>query len=102
MDEAFEQQVLERLDLLVGVVQLAYNEEISDARNKLRGDPVTKSILEATEEWETAGELIATVMSESSAAKRTVQRRIAELLARRVLKSRGAGYSTAYRSTGLI
>lgn len=102
MTESYESKVLARLDLMVGVMQLAYDEQISAARQRLRADPVVKAILEASEDWVAGGALVSSVMQETSAAKRTVQRRVAELIDRRALAARGASHSISYRTTGLI
>jgi len=102
VSQNIENAVLERLDLLLGVVQLAYAEQISAARAKLRSDPVVAAILDSSEDWVKTGDLVTQVVAASGASKRTVQRRVSELLTSRALAVQGAGSATSYRSTGLI
>lgn len=102
MTTEYEQQMLEKMDLLLGVVQLAYAEEIKAARADLRSDAVVAAILDTCEDWTPAGTVINEAVRVSGSAKRTVQRRVSDLIARRALAQRGAAASSAYRSTGLL
>jgi hypothetical protein len=102
MSDDVDRAVLDRLDLLLGVVQLAYAEQIGTARAKLRSDPVVAGILDASDDWIKAGELVTQVVTESGASKRTVQRRVSELITSRALGVQGAGSAISYRSTGLV
>ena len=98
-----EPEIIRRLDLLIGVVSLAFDDAIRAARERARQDPVVASILDrATDGWIASGDLRAAVSQECGVAERTVNRRMAELVAKRVLLQRGAAQSTAYRSSGLL
>lgn len=50
MTSEYEQQMLEKMDLLLGVVQLAHAEEIKVARADLRSDAVVAAILDTCED----------------------------------------------------
>ncbi len=102
MTSEYEQQMLEKLDLLLGVIQLAYAEEIKVARADLRSDAVVAALLDTCVDWTPASTAINEAVRISGSAKRTVQRRISDLLAKRALAQRGAGVATTYRSTGLL
>jgi DNA-binding transcriptional ArsR family regulator len=65
-------------------------------------DPVSKAILELSDEWIEAGKLKAAVTKETKVSVPTVSRRLAELSARGILSRAGGGPSVRYRSTGLL
>lgn len=102
MDDDATRELLDRLDLLVGVIQLAYAEEIAVARSKLRGDPVTTAILDQAEDWVSARAIQEGVAAAASVSTRTAQRRMSDLVTMRALAMRGSGRAIEYRSTGLI
>lgn len=96
-------EIVRRLDLLVGVVSLAFDEQISAARDRARKDPVVTALLDgAADDWVPAGELKASVVKQTGVADRTVSRRLAELVVRRAMLQRGQTAATAYRSSGLL
>ncbi|KAB1661926.1 hypothetical protein F8O07_08605 [Pseudoclavibacter sp. CFCC 13796] len=102
MTTPYEQEMLDKMDLLLGAVQLAYAEEIKTARADLRSDPVIAAILDTCEDWTASATVINEAVRVSESGKRTVQRRIADLIGKRALMSRGAGASMSYKSTGLL
>ena len=95
--------VLERLDLMVATLKLAFSDEIAAKRDQVRSEPVSAAILdEATEKLVTSGELKTKVAAATNVNARTVQRRLQDLVALGALRQNGAGTATAYRSTGLL
>lgn len=95
--------IVERLDMLLGVVRLAFDEPIRAAASRVRSDPVSAEVLDATEtEWVGAGALKDQVRIATRASDRTVSRRIAELVSQSALKQRGSGSAVSYRATGLL
>jgi hypothetical protein len=97
--------IVERLDLILAVLQLAHHDAIERARERLRADPVSAAILDTAggEEWVATAELQREVNRlQPSASQRTIQRRVRDLVTGRALAERGAGPAKAYRSTGLI
>ena len=98
-----ESDVLERLDLMLAVLQLAHHDAIERAGEAIRQDPVNVAILAACgEDWVAAGALAKQVAAEVAMSERRVRDRIAALTTRRVLKRRGAGPAVEYRSMGLV
>lgn len=92
-----------KLDLLIGLLRLAYREPLGQRRIEILSDPASKAILQlATREWIDAGELKALAAKRARVSKPTVERRIAELVADAVLRRAGAGAHVRYRSSGLI
>ena len=100
---AYDAEVIECLELMLGVLQLAHHDAIERAGEYVRSDPVNAAILEAcAEEWTPAGELYDRVQKQTGSAPRTITRRIGDLVTRRALRQRGATKSRAYRATGLV
>jgi hypothetical protein len=96
-------EVLKRLDTIIAVLQLAFKDRIDVARQQIINDPIAAEILElAANGWIEAGDLKRQVALKSQQSERTVGRRIAGLVAQRVLEQTGSGPRTRYRVTGLI
>jgi hypothetical protein len=96
-------EVLERLDLMLAVLQLAHHDAIKRAADQLRADPVNAAILDAcADEWIGARDLRDRVGKETGVKNRTIQAHVGELVTRRALQQRGATNTRAYRATGLI
>jgi hypothetical protein len=102
MPESFESQVLDGLDAMLAVLQLAHADAIASARHSVREDPVNVAVLEAAEDWIATGALQDRVGKAAAVSSRTVRDRIAQLLARRGLVSRGAGRALEFKATGLL
>ena len=95
--------VIERLDLMISMMKLAYGREIEQARERIRSDPALSAILDATaEDSVKSGELQKSVAALTGINARTVRRRLQELVALGALRQAGSGPNTGYRSTGLI
>ena len=94
--------VVERLDRLISVLQLAHADSIAGARATIRSDKVNAALLDAAAKWTPAVKLQTTVASKTKASKRTIQERIADLVLRGVLEKRGATRTTEYKASGLI
>jgi hypothetical protein len=94
-----EQVVIERLDLVLAVLQFANHDAIERASREVRVDPLNAEIIDACgEDWVGAGQLT----HAAGAGERTVRTHISALVARRAIQRRGAGKNIQYRSTGLI
>ena len=97
------EEIIRRLDLLLGLVGLAFDEQIRAARDRAHADPVTEALLDRTaDDWVPAGDLKTAVAKQTGSAERTVGRRLAELVARRAMLQRGQTARTAYRASGLL
>jgi hypothetical protein len=98
-----ESEVVERLDSILAVLQLAHHDAIERAAERIRRDPVNGAILEAcSDDWVAAGKLSKQVSAEVGISERRVRDRFVALTARRVLLRRGSGSVVEYRSTGLV
>jgi hypothetical protein len=99
----FGREVVDRLDLMLAVLQLAHHDAIERAATQLRSDPINAAVLDAcAEDWIGAGELRDHVERSTDAKPRTIRAHIGELVARRALQQRGATNTRAYRASGLI
>lgn len=96
-------EILERLDLMLAVLQLAHHDAITRAAAELRADPVTNAILVAcADDWVPAAELKKRVLATVKIGDTALKGRLATLVARRAIQRRGATHTTAYRSLGLV
>jgi DNA-binding transcriptional ArsR family regulator len=99
-DEDF---VLERLDRIAEVLELALSPQLEGARSRLRADSLDAAIFDHTAgRWVPAGELQHKVAAATGAKKRTLQEHLSALVENGFLKKDGAGPSVRYRSSGLI
>jgi Lon protease-like protein len=97
-----DDKVIRRLDALIAILRLAHSREIVEARTRIRADEVNNAVLEAAAtDFVGAGELKKTIAKATKQSEKTVQRRVADLLAIGALEKRTSG-PAAYRSTGLI
>jgi hypothetical protein len=95
--------VVERLDLMLAVLQLAHQDAIDHAADQLRADPVNAAILDACADgWVAAGALTKAVLASVEAKDRTVRGRIATLVIKRAIRRRGSGSNVEYKSMGLV
>lgn len=97
-----EQDIIERLDRLIAIQQIAHKDVLDAARSTTRADKVNAAILDATSGWIGTASLQSTAIKKSGAKERTVQMRIVDLLSKGLLEKRGGGRNIEYRSTGLI
>jgi hypothetical protein len=98
-----EAEILERLDTIIALLNLAHAEPIGRARRELLGDPVAAAVLDTLFEGPlSAGELKQRVMTATKQSERTVLRRLATLVSQRVIQQLGSGSRTSYRATGLF
>lgn len=95
-------EILERLDLLQGTLQLAFKPQLEEARSKLRSDKVVAAILDESAEWIASSELQKQAAAVAKTSTRTVRDRLPELVANHVLAVRGTERKAEYRRTGLI
>lgn len=95
-------EVVDRLDQIAAILRLAHREAIESARTSVRSDKVDAAVLDGSSQWIGAGKLQAAVVAKTKTSSRTVQLRIADLLAEGLLDKRGGGPTTEYRASGLI
>lgn len=97
-----DEEIIRRLDAILALLKLAYNEPLDQARRQILEDGVNAAILEMTvDDFVASGQLKRDIAAATRQSEKTVQRRIADLVAVGALEQRTDGRA-AYRSTGLI
>lgn len=99
---ATNEDVIERLDRLAAIMQLAFREQIDSASAAIRADKVNAAILDGARRLTPSGKLKAAVMKKTGTGSSTFNERVADLLSVGVLEKQGGGPTTQYRVTGLI
>src|SRR4051812_29062627 len=90
----------EQLDTIIALLKLTNRDKLDAVRAKL--DDVEKALIEATDDPVAVGKLKKDVAAVTGQSDKTVQRRIADLVAMGVLAKTGNGNAATYRSTGLL
>ncbi len=99
-----DQEVLDRLDDIIALLNLAFADPIGKAREAILKDKINAAILEALATGPLgSGELIEKVKQASGQAERTVQTRLLSLTAQHAIEKLGTtGKTVSYRATGLF
>jgi hypothetical protein len=95
-------ETTERLDRIIGILEIAFVSELDAARLAAHADPVARAVLTNAEKWIGSGALKASVVAAALVSEKTAQRKILELVDRAALTSRGPNNAVEYRSTGLL
>lgn len=99
---ATNDEVIQRLDRLAAIMQLAYREQIDSARAAIRSDNVNAAILDGAKKVTPAAKLKTSVMKKTNTGSSTFSERVATLIELGLLEKQGAGNTTQYRTTGLV
>ena len=95
--------IIERLDQLIALLRIGFAESLDRAREEVTADPVASTILEATKDgWVNSGNLQRSVSQAATVSGRTVLRSMAGLTDRGLLRVRGSGRATSYRSSDVL
>ena len=95
-------EVITRLDRIIALLEIGFDQHIKAVRTQLRSDPVAAAILDLThEDWISSGTIKRSVSKKSKVSEKTVQRAIATLVSGGALHAKGAGPSLSYRSSGI-
>jgi predicted HTH transcriptional regulator len=97
MDEA---TISKQLDTIISLLKLANQDALVTVRTQL--DDVAKAVVDATSEPVTVGKLKKEIATKTNQSEKTVQRRIADLVAMGLLTKEGGGNTATYQSTGLL
>ena len=97
-----DEEVLAKLDLIQATLELAFSEQIGDARRRIRSDDINASLLDHTSDWIGSSALQAVVAKEVKKSERSVRDRLPDLVAQRALEVRGPEKRPEYRRAGLI
>jgi DNA-binding transcriptional ArsR family regulator len=96
------EEVLQKLDKIIAILQIAHKDEIDRARAEITADKVDAAILKAAAKETPAGKLIKAVEAKAKVSDRSVQIHVAKLIERGLLEKTGSGTATTYKTTGLI
>ena len=94
----------ETLDRMEAILLLANREAIKQAGEEIRSDKLSAVILDASpDDWSSIGEIRSAVKDKGvDAPRRTLGRRLAELVGDGALYSQGRGAAAKYKPTGLV
>jgi hypothetical protein len=95
-------EVVSRLDKVIALLRVGFGGELSRVGEEVDRDPVSRQILELTEDWIPAGDLTKKVADATGKGERTVRERVGDLVELGLLESEGATRNRKYRSSGLI
>ena len=96
-----ENEIVDRLDTIIAILNLAFAGPIQTARDKIQKDPVNAAILDGLALGAVpAGELQESVKKATGQSVRSIQMRLAALAEQRVLERIGSGPKISYRATG--
>jgi Fic family protein len=95
-------EVLQRLDKVIAILQIAHKDEIDRERQEIRADKVDAAILALAAKETQAGKLVKAAQAKAKVSDRAVQKHIAQLIERGLLEKSGASKTATYRATGLI
>jgi hypothetical protein len=91
--------VVERLDRLTMLLELALGPQLEQARQRIRADALDAAILDAAaKEWTPAAKLRQAVATTTAKKQRAIQIHVGELVERGFLSKRGSGNYVEYRS----
>ncbi len=90
------------LNQIAAILKLAHKDALGELRAEIEKDPTSKAILAASAEWIATGALQTAAVKKGASSKRTVLRRLPDLVAQDVLERREEGSNVEYRNTGLI
>jgi hypothetical protein len=95
--------VVERLDLLIATVRLAWREQLEAERARIREDKLDAALLDATASgWVRSGDLQRKVVKSQNVTERAVRKHLAGLLEQGLLRAQGDGKLREYWATGAV
>lgn len=98
-----DNEITERLDTIIALINLAFAESIERAKQELMTDPVATAVVDALSGGPlSAGDLKQRAADSCGQSERTVSRRISSLTAQKVIEQSGSGPRSIYRATGLF
>jgi hypothetical protein len=97
-----DEEVVQRLDLILATLRLAFKRQLGEARDEMRANTVTAAILDETTVWTPSTEIQRKVAKATGGGQSTVRSRLSELVEQGVLQARGSERKMEYRRTGLI
>lgn len=92
--------ISKQLDTIISLLKLTNRDALVAARDQL--DDVAKALIDAASEPVVVGKLKKDVAKATDQSEKTVQRRIADLVAIGALSKAGDSKTATYQSTGLL
>ena len=97
-----DEEIIAKLDLIQATLAIAFSEQIGEARERIRSDDVSASLLDHSAEWIGSAALQSAVAKAVKKSERSVRDRLPDLVAQRALEVRGPEKRPEYRRTGLV
>lgn len=98
-----ESDIVERLDRLIAIMNIAFAEQIETVRTEIAQDQIAAAILAAArEKWVPSGDLQRSVSNSAGVSEKTVQRSLTMLADRGLLQVQGSGRTTSYRANQIV
>lgn len=97
-----DEEVLQRLDLILATLQLAFRPQLEQARQTVLSDAINASVLDLSKDWTVSKVLQEAVAAKTGKTTRTVRDRLPELVEQRIIDVRGSERRVEYRRTGLV
>jgi hypothetical protein len=95
--------VLERLDRLTLLLELALRPQLEQARKQIRADELDAAIFAASDgDWTPAATLQRVVAAATGKKERAIQGHVGDLLKQGFLLRRGGGKTIEYRSSDVV
>jgi hypothetical protein len=97
--------IADGLDRLAAILSLAFEEQLTATRSRVRADPTNAAILDLLDDqggWVASAEIQKTVSGKAGVGERTVRDRLTSLREKKILLQDGAGTLTRYKSSGIL
>jgi hypothetical protein len=96
-----DQGVLDRLDKVIVLLNLASRQQIEAARREVLADPISAALIDVmNDEWVGAADLRRRVAASTGQSQGPVSRRLSQLVSQGWVASSGSGGNIRYRATG--
>jgi hypothetical protein len=95
--------LLERLDRLTAILELALAPQLAEGRAAVRADEIDAAILDAASvDWTPAADLQKAVATKTGKKERAIQGHVGDLVDQGFLQKDGGGPKVRYRTNGVI
>lgn len=94
--------IIQKMDRMLSFLRIALVDKIEELRSQAEGDPVSNRILELADGTRAANKLKKQVAIDTEVSKKTVQRRINDLLSSGLLSQKRDGQEVYYEVTDLF
>ncbi len=95
-------QIEARIEQLVAIMKLAYQDKLADIKQELRNDKDYAKVIEICEQPVSYNNIVAQVKAATGAGERTVQQKISQLKSKGALVASRQGREVFYINSGLL